>query len=72
MGNLASTVQAATAHPPMVGEPPPECPMHQKKPPPAPSASECPINAGGEAINPLNMVCGSSVFLLNNLSLLDF
>ncbi|XP_034244207.1 cytochrome c-type heme lyase [Thrips palmi] len=56
MGNFASTAQAATAHPPMVGEPPPECPMHQKKPQPAPAASECPINAGGEAINPLNMM----------------
>lgn len=67
MGNLATTAQVAAAeivpikqdndkkpHPPMVGEPPPECPMHQKKAKPV--ASECPINAGGDDINPLNMV----------------
>lgn len=67
MGNLATTAQVAAAeivpikqdndkkpHPPMVGEPPPECPMHQKKAKPV--ASECPINAGGDDINPLNMM----------------
>ena len=43
-------------HPPMSGEPPPECPMHQKKIPAPVSASECPINAGQDVINPLNMV----------------
>lgn len=36
------------------GVPPPECPMHQKLPPP--SASECPVGYGNNDINPLNMV----------------
>lgn len=37
------------------GVPPPECPMHQKLPPPT-SGSECPVGYGKNDINPLNMV----------------
>ena len=40
-------------HPVMTGEPPPECPMHQKRPP-EPAGSGCPVNH--DQINPLNMV----------------
>lgn len=39
--------------------PPPECPMHQKQPPPAPkpaSVGECPVKHGKDDINPYNMV----------------
>lgn len=41
------------------GVPPPECPMHQKLPPPTNSNDECPVGYGkkdASDINPLNMV----------------
>lgn len=41
-------------HPTMSGVPPPECPMHQKEPPPA--ASGCPVPHDNSDVNPLNMV----------------
>lgn len=66
MGNSVAVPQVLAAetnhvtgtkpHPPMTGEPPPECPMHQKKAAPPAAPSECPINAGSDAINPLNMM----------------
>lgn len=39
----------------MSGDPPPECPMHQKLPP-KPVASECPIQHDNKDVNPLNMM----------------
>lgn len=40
----------------MSGNPPPECPMHQKLAPPKPVESECPVKHGKSDINPLNMM----------------
>lgn len=40
----------------MSGVPPPECPMHQKTPPPPAKGEECPVGYGGNDINPANMV----------------
>lgn len=42
------------AHPNVSGNPPPECPMHNKIQEPV--VSECPISGGQGDINPLNMV----------------
>ena len=40
------------------GNPPPECPMHQKVPPAPPkaAASECPVKHDNSDVSPLNMV----------------
>lgn len=70
MGNTVSAATAVAAdilhtkneqpnvppqgHPTMSGNPPPECPMHQKIP--AEAVSGCPVPHDNSDVNPLNMV----------------
>lgn len=69
MGNSLNTASASAAniitspteekkhkHSDMTGQPPPECPMHNKVPEQKPQKSECPVIDSNSDINPLNMV----------------
>lgn len=56
MGNTVSAADISHTSQTSGASPPPECPMHQKKPVEAPKISECPVQHKQDDINPYNMV----------------